>query len=162
MPLLLLIILLTAPCEQVVRDWFPLGSVTLQPATQMCNLLATTLWNLQFMNVMAEDPKTFKLAEEGVRNSPIYDVLEKRILKGADLENKYVSKAHQVSLFRLGHYSERRWKLLRDSLKEHVNLASPTTIRTVCHCLWADSLWVPGNVHYRPVLMVIVPWYLES
>jgi hypothetical protein len=87
------------------------------------------------MNVMAENPKTFKLAEEGVRNSPIYDVLKKRILKESDSENKYVSKAHQVSLFRLGHYSERGWKLLRDSLKEHANLASlPQSEQCVIAC----------------------------
>jgi hypothetical protein len=58
------------------------------------------------MNAMADVPKAFKLAEEGMRNSPIYDALKGRILEEADLENKYVSKAHQISLFHLGHYYE--------------------------------------------------------
>jgi hypothetical protein len=33
------------------------------------------------MKVMADDPKTFKLAEEGVRNSSVYDDLKGRILE---------------------------------------------------------------------------------
>jgi hypothetical protein len=87
---------------------------------------------MQFMSMMAEDEKTFKIAQEGIRQSPVFDALKLNILRQADLQLNLVPNAHQISLFKLGRYTDKGWNLLRDSLAAWVDLLSPSTIRKVC------------------------------
>jgi hypothetical protein len=86
---------------------------------------------MQFMNAMAEDPETLKLAEEGIRNSAIYEALRAKILAVTDHMTRQIPRAHQVSLMKLGRYTDNGWRLLRNSLREHVDLAAPSTVRRV-------------------------------
>jgi hypothetical protein len=87
---------------------------------------------MQFMSLMADDEKTSKIAQEGIRKSPVFDVMKLKILQEANLQIRMVPKAHQISLFKLGRYTDRGWNLLRDSLAAWVDLASPSSIRRVC------------------------------
>jgi hypothetical protein len=81
---------------------------------------------------MAEDPKTFKLAEHGIKQSPIYETLKLKILAAADPRTRLVPKAHQVSLMKLGRYTDNGWRLLRNSMQKYVDLAGASTVRGVC------------------------------
>jgi hypothetical protein len=86
---------------------------------------------MQFMNAMAENPETLKLAEEGIKQSAIYEALRLKILAVTDHSTRQVPKAHQVSLMKLGRYTDNGWRLLRNSLREFVDLAAPSTVRGV-------------------------------
>jgi hypothetical protein len=83
------------------------------------------------MNAMAEDPETLKLALEGIRHSAIYEALRAKILAVTDHMTRQIPKAHQVSLMKLGRYTDNGWRLLRNRLREHVDLAAPSTVRGV-------------------------------
>jgi hypothetical protein len=84
------------------------------------------------MNLMAQDTKTCALAMNGIKASKLYDALKEEILKTADLRTRKVPRAHQVSLMKLGKYTDDGWELLSRSMSEYVDLASPASIRRVC------------------------------
>jgi hypothetical protein len=72
---------------------------------------------------MADDPETLKLAEEGIRQSTIYEALRVKILAVTDHSTRQVFKAHQVFLMKLD--------LLRNCLRGYVDLAAPSTVRGI-------------------------------
>jgi hypothetical protein len=97
---------------------------------------------MQFMNSMADDPRTLTIAEKGIKESPVYESLKLKILAKADLQRRAVPKGHQVALMRLGQYTDGGWKLLQRSMAKYVDLAAPSTVRNVRFQLGERSCWV--------------------
>jgi hypothetical protein len=47
---------------------------------------------MQFMNSMADDPRMLTIAEDGIKESPVYESLKLKILAKADLQRRAVPK----------------------------------------------------------------------
>jgi hypothetical protein len=88
--------------------------------------------SMQSKNVMADDPKAFKLAMEVIKASPAYEALKLKILAAVDQESWRVRKSHQIPLMKRGRSTDSGWQLLKKSIDPFVKLAAPFTFRSVC------------------------------
>jgi ABC-type enterobactin transport system permease subunit len=85
---------------------------------------------VQFLSIMAEKEHTMNIVLTGIEKSPVFGALKAKILAEAQLTG-FVPKAHQIALYKLGKYTAKGWRLLKDSLKDYVTLAGATTIANV-------------------------------
>jgi ABC-type enterobactin transport system permease subunit len=85
---------------------------------------------VQFLSLMAEQKHTMKIVLTGIEKSPVFGALKAKIQAEAQLTG-FVPKAHQIALYKLGKYTAKGWRLLKESLKDYVTLAGATTIANV-------------------------------
>jgi hypothetical protein len=85
---------------------------------------------VHFLSIMAEKEHTMSIALTGIEESPVFGALKAQILAEAQLTG-FVPKSHQKALYKLGKYTAKGWRLLKESLKDYVTLAGATTVANV-------------------------------
>jgi hypothetical protein len=85
---------------------------------------------VQFLSIMAEKEHTTVIALTGIDKSPVFGALKAKILAEAQL-TAFVPKVHQIALYKLGKYTAKDWRLLKDSLNDYVTMAGVTAIANV-------------------------------
>lgn len=86
---------------------------------------------VQLLTKLSKSPKDNRMAIGAIQKSALWADLKAKVLAQADRANKTMSREKQVSLFKMGRFTEDAWVLLAEELKEHVKLWSPSTLRTV-------------------------------
>lgn len=86
---------------------------------------------LQFIDSLMEDVKTKQRALQALVASSAFEEVKQRVVEEALAKNAELSRIDQVSLFKIGGFTDNSWNVLRCALKEKVKLAGPSTLRRV-------------------------------
>jgi hypothetical protein len=73
---------------------------------------------VRFLSIMAASEQPMKIVLKEIEKSPVFGALKAKILAEAQLTG-FVLKAHQIVLYKVGKYTARGWRLLKDNLKDY-------------------------------------------
>lgn len=85
------------------------------------------------------------MAIAAIKKSNMYETLKANIIAEVDKDTGKLSDAKQVSLFKVGRFTEATWEFLTKELKPHLQLWSPAKLRKVCTVLLLQVLHTEGK-----------------